>query len=514
MKNIVVYSLLMLLLVAHWGCKKTSYPGGEIGPYIAIYDIKNIYKGKDVTLTKMNMFGSNTITAVVVSDHSGGNLPAGLLIIQDANRLSQLRGIAIQIGADAATFVPGDSVHIEVEGGTLTRENGIMQIKGITKDKIKKIASGKTLPIYPAQTAQIIADPDKYESVFSVIVKGGFNPLPGPTDVISGDKKLNDGFGEIILHTNPNANFANTIQPILANYYGISFNTMIGDSLASRFHLRTGNDIKLLSSVIEIPPVIITGFMSDVVQVPVSNTDANYEYIQLKATKDIDFAVTPFALVTTNNANASAPTGFPANGWATGGVRTYKFNLFSGTVKKDSFFYVGGTAKLINGISSTSIADANWISPKNYSTVDGHKFGTKTTNLLANSGNAFGIAVFADSAVTVNSIPVDVIFISTGGSLYTATPTPMGYRIANTDFYDLKHPINLTDQPFYRQGSNTLNFPYNTAEQGFFNVLGGEYNMALGRWTKARKQVPVLLTKASLRTEIEGATVGSTALKF
>src|SRR3954469_16584256 len=90
MKRIFFYSFMLLLI---WGCKKDNYPGGQVSPYIAIYDIRNLYKGTDVTLTTDNMLGSEKIAAMVVSDHSGGNLPAGLLVVQDNRRL-QLRGIS------------------------------------------------------------------------------------------------------------------------------------------------------------------------------------------------------------------------------------------------------------------------------------------------------------------------------------------------------------------------------------------------------------------------------------
>jgi hypothetical protein len=52
---------------------------------------------------------------------------------------------------------------------------------------------------------------------------------------------------------------------------------------------------------------------------------------------------------------------------------------------------------------------------------------------------------------------------------------------------------------------------YTTADLGYFYKLGGEYNVALGRWMKARAQNNILLTKTSVLSDIEGA--GSTVLK-
>ncbi|MBW8682941.1 DUF5689 domain-containing protein [Chitinophaga rhizophila] len=504
MKKICLYTFLLSSLISFWGCKKDTYPGGQISPYIAIFDIRNLHRGQDLVLNTDNLKGSDRLAAMVVSDHSGGNLPAGLLVVQDARRLSMLRGISIPLGEAAAGFVPGDSVIINIEGKTLSREGGVLQIKGVTAGDVQKVSSGNTIPINRVTIGQMQANPDAYESTLSVIVKGTFDPLPAPTDVLSGNKTLNDGFGDILLQTESAAAFANDSAYVTANYYGIVFNVEAKEGqLVPQFRVRTGKDVVKLSSKIEVAPVLITGFMSDA-----AGADGNNEYVQLMATTDIDFAVTPYAVVVTNNANASTPTGYPAAGWATGNMRTYKFSLSQGKAAKGTFFYVGGANKLINGPNSTSISAANWIRAFDYTKNDGDGFGLKTGGLLANSGNASGIAVFRDSAVTVNSTPVDVMFISTGGSLFQSGK---GYRIANTDFYDIINPITMAQQPFYRQGSNTLALSYNTADMGYFNMLGGIYNPALGKWVRARAQNNVLLTKTSALSAIEGE--GATVLK-
>ena len=121
MKNILFYSLF-LLMAGMAGCKKGNYPGGTVSPYISLFDVRNLHKGDDVTLTSENMFGANQIAVVVVSDHAGNNLPPDLLVVQDRRRLGQLRGIAIPLTpAAASSYVPGDSLLINVEGGVLKK---------------------------------------------------------------------------------------------------------------------------------------------------------------------------------------------------------------------------------------------------------------------------------------------------------------------------------------------------------------------------------------------------------
>ncbi|WP_211999587.1 DUF5689 domain-containing protein [Chitinophaga sp. HK235] len=495
--NINIYFSLLCSLVFLWGCKKESYPGGEISQYIGILDIRTLYKGSDVTLTRENMDGSDKLAAVVVSDHTGGNMPAGLLVVQDSRRLSKIRGISIALGADAAKYVPGDSVIINVEGAVLKRVNGILQLTGINNSAVTKVASGLKIPLNRVTSSQLLAFPDNYESTLSVVIKGGLDPLPPSPVAIRGEKVLTDGFGNVTVHTENTATFADNTVPFLANYFGIVFNAPSGDTLAPQLRLRSADDVTVLSSAVTLTPLVISGFVND----PIS-TDANYEYVQLLATQDIDFSVTPYCLVTNNNANASTPTGFPVNGWATGGLRSYKINITSGKVAKGKFCYVGGTTKMIMGDKTTVLSDANWVKVTDYSKVDGDDFGTKTGNLLANSGNAFGIAVFAGTKVTAATVPVDAIFISGGGSIYSAGPPPVGYRITNNDFYDIKDPITLKDQPFFKAGTNSVFLSYLSTD-GIFVKLGGVYNPSLGRWVKARTQVNTPITKTSVLAEIE-----------
>jgi hypothetical protein len=512
MKRILSYSFILFAVLSFAACKKTKYPEGTVGPYVPMLDLRSLYKGSDLTLSADNMFGSTKISGVVVSDHSGGNMPAGYLVLQDKKRLSKLRGITINIGADAAKYVPGDSIAIDINGCILTRESGVLQVKNVMPTNITKLASGVTIAPNRVPSSYILANPEAYESTLVAIVKGGFDPVPAPTDTFSGDRLVNDGFDNITLHTETTAAFAGKTLPFLANFYGIIFNKAGADGkLVPQQRLRTATDVVVLSSTVSIPSMIISGWIADP-----KGTDANNEYIQFLATRDIDFSVTPFSVVTTNNAGASTPAINPTNGWALGDLRTYKFNLTSGKAAKGTYFYVGGAKKLINSavgnVNSTSIASSNWIRSFDYSTIAGDGFGTKTTNLLANSGNAYGVAVFEGTTVTEASTPIDALFVGSGGLLYSAGPPAIGYRIANNDIYDVVNPITLAAQPFYRQGTNTINFTYTTpSDAGYYYKFGGVYSVTLGKWVKARTQTNILLTLTSTLAEIEGVFPAPTA---
>lgn len=494
-------------------CKRdTDYVLSTPSMFIPNVDLRKIYKNTEVTLTTENMRGASMVKGQVISNHSTNNLPSGLLIIQNTRivgGLDSLRGIAINIGVDAAKYVPGDSVHVKIEGGVLKRVDGTLQIMGKTAADVTKIASGKTLYISRGYGNLIATYPDRYECTLLTIYKCTFNPTLSATETLAGDKVLNDGTNDFGFYTNPTASFASVKPPYSGNYKGIIINKIVNDKILPQLRITNANDIGALSTNIDAPECVISGFISDV-----NGGDGNNEYVQLRATKDINFANTPFSLIVSNNAGASVPTGVPAQGWATGQQRTYKINLTSGTVSKGEFFYVGGINKLINGANSTSIASSKWIRALDYNKVS-DRFnsastvtGNATTGLMANSGNAFGMAVFRGIEVTGATVPIDVLWVSTGGLLYQSGGAPNyggGYRIGNTDIYDVINPQNLVPQPFYRAGTNTQSLTYLTADLGYFYLLGGAYDTKLNKWVKARTQTPILLTKTSALTDIEPA---------
>ena len=248
--------------------------------------------------------------------------------------------------------------------------------------------------------------------------------------------------------------------------------------------------------------IIITGIANDV-----KGADGNYEYIQLLATEDIDFAKTPYALVTCTNANTAEPNpgAAPDKGWATGGGRTYKFNLTAGSVKKGDFFYVGGNNKRINGAKSTDIKEAKWIRAIDYKTSEGDDFGAPTGGVLPNSGNAGGVALFAGLSVTESTIPLDAIFFGgKGKTVMVDIKNNKGYKVPKNDHYDPINASNGTTQPFFYQGKNTYVISYlDPAEQGAFMMLGGEYDVKNKTWKKKRVVNYFIMSDNTTLGEIE-----------
>lgn len=259
--------------------------------------------------------------------------------------------------------------------------------------------------------------------------------------------------------------------------------------------------------------IVITGVMGDPVgaDAPKSGTEVSgveqkggYEYIQLMATKNIDFSKENYALVIARNSEKKPVT---AKGWAEGRGITYKINLMHGQVEKGQFFYVGGAEKLIAGYSealnfrTTYIGEdaedkknrAIWIGAKDIS-KKGDGFGSapnESSGLMPNGiSNTYAIAVFTGTKVDANSIPIDAVFFGQKSSAWLMYDGRNGYLVPiKSDLYEANNR-----QKYFGQGSNTAIFaPQKTTERGNFAMLAGIYNARKKEWQKSRKATYITL---------------------
>lgn len=255
---------------------------------------------------------------------------------------------------------------------------------------------------------------------------------------------------------------------------------------------------------------VISGWMPNP-----ANDNANHEYIQFLALRDINFAEENFSVITCNNAGQTNGTP-PAEGWVTGGTRTYKFNITSGTVSKGQYFYVGGTSGKINGPNSApnSIPANQWVKQHAYNTLSGDDgVGGTVTNLLANSGLTYGVAVFRGTAVNHDTEPMDVAFLRNPQPDYTlfgpVNGANRGFRITNTDYYTVNGDIKYINQ------YDATNVYHNVASIGGagstvsniaasnFLELRGVYNVVTATWSTPRTRNLIPLTTSSTVSQIE-----------
>lgn len=510
-----IFYLLLSVVAVFTACEKHDYASGVLSPVTSLEDVRNLYKGTDVAITPEMLNSAHQVVGVVISDFSAGNSPEGVLVIQN-NRNKRIRGIAIPLGGSAASYLPGDSLKVNLDGSVLKKINGSLQLTGITDASIEKISSGNAVAVQAVSTLELNTKQDLYENTLVAIKAASFVPVATIGETYAGNKALLSGTNSVILHTEANAGYAAELLPLTVDAVGIVYINQSSEEPAQvQLWPRGFADLKDVSDPIIDPiaskdMIIITGFANDV-----KGSDGNYEYVQLIATKDIDFSKTPFSVVTCTNAGAAAPNAgaAPGAGWATGGGRTYKFNLSSGIVKKGEFFYVGGSNKKINGPNSTDISNAKWIRSIAYVSNAGDGVGDKSGGLMPNTGNAGGIALFAGTNIKEETVPMDVVFFGgTGKTTIVNVADNKGYRIADNDQYSTTNSITGEEQPFFYQGTNSYVISFLApADQGDFVKLGGEFNITTKKWITKRGFVHFVMTPNTALTEIE---TGSDVIKL
>lgn len=503
-KNVIYIFLLPLLMLLMQSCEKRNFLDGTLSPYITIEDVRQIHKGTDIQMTAALLNEAQQTRGVVISDPQLGNVPEGMMIVQQAQP-GKLHGIALKVGDIAANYSVGDSVLVNISNKQLKRE-GFLYIDAVTAADIEVVANVSRIYRRNLTASAIYQRPNEFEGTYVQIIGGEMFPRPEAGQTFSGVKRMVNGADTLTIRTLPSAPFASLEVPRNINVQGI----LLGDSdnaAVMAIWPRTASDILDISDP-EIPgdlgamPLVFTGYCADP-----QGGDGNYEYIQLRANVDINFAEIPFAVVTTNNAGANQPNAGapPGAGWATGGARTLKFNLTEGSVKKGEFFYVGGHQKRINGANSTSIAELNWVRAVPYASAGGDGLGNANSNILANSGNASGMALFVGTNINEATVPIDLVMF---GGLGTATiidsVNNLGYRVANNDHYRPFHVETGQAQPFFSMGTNQYRIPhFLPADAGLFIQLGGVFNTSTRTWETARNYNAKQLTKQSPASDLE-----------
>ncbi|MCA6363371.1 MAG: choice-of-anchor I family protein [Bacteroidetes bacterium] len=155
-----------------------------------------------------------------------------------------------------------------------------------------------------------------------------------------------------------------------------------------------------------------------------AGTDSPFEFVELVATRSINFSVTPYTVVVCNNGTANA------QGWIAGGALSYAFEITTGTVNAGDVVYVGGSSMAATGTVLRSI---------NTGTTAGDGFGNLASGgVFGNGGsNADGIAIFNQpvAALTPATVPVDALFFGTATGTAVVNAGADGYQLPANDLY-------------------------------------------------------------------------------
>ena len=250
-----IYTVIIMLVIGVMllnSCKKDVNPAtGTLNPFAPLFAVKNIYKNADVKLTADLLGGAISTTGVVVAGSESTNLPAGSFIMQNSSR-GLTRGIVINMGSEKVAYVAGDSLVIDLQTATLSKDGGSLQLKGISSGHIRKISSGKVIIPKSVSLGVLNASYDVYESTV-IKITADTKPLPAAGDVYAGSKTLDDGSGTVFtLYTGQDATFAANAMPASASYTVIPVygNELGGYGNLQQLRIRTIADVENASGPI------------------------------------------------------------------------------------------------------------------------------------------------------------------------------------------------------------------------------------------------------------------------
>ncbi|HMR17832.1 MAG TPA: DUF5689 domain-containing protein [Sphingobacterium sp.] len=221
MKKLIFLPLFLCLLTVILSCEKEIKITGTPSPLVSLNDVRALYTGSPKVLTMDDMLGASYISGVVISDPANGNAPEGLVILQSFKR-KLLRGIALEMGAAAAVYNPGDSLVVKIDGKTLDRVSGMLQISDVSVDDVERVSTGHTQHINITTTTftDITRWMDMYESTL-VSVKSVIAPDLVLGDVFEGAVTISDWSNTMSLITQPTASFAANLVPGFGDYIGV-----------------------------------------------------------------------------------------------------------------------------------------------------------------------------------------------------------------------------------------------------------------------------------------------------
>ncbi|MBS1627966.1 MAG: hypothetical protein JSR09_04190 [Bacteroidetes bacterium] len=180
---------------------------------LTISQLRSMYTGSNLTL------GSYKIRGVVISDAANNNLSTGNMVIQNTGTTPS--GIDLYFGsaANTAAFNIGDSIEVNISGGTLTSYNGMLEVS-LASSALPSaaLATGITVTPTPTTIAQLNSNIATIENtlikIVSAVASGG--------TTYSGNQTLTDASGTVVLHTATAATFASATLPTsCSNWVGI-----------------------------------------------------------------------------------------------------------------------------------------------------------------------------------------------------------------------------------------------------------------------------------------------------
>ncbi len=187
----------------------------QIFPQVFSEDVFGSTASTDLTIAQLRTFydGTNNvtfsddtfITGVVISTPNNTNNQN--IVLQDATA-----GIALRFNA-THSISRGDSVRVNLNGGTITDFNDLVQVGGLEEATSVESRGTTDLPAYQTLTiSEFVANYSNYESELVAFSNVAFVDADG-TETMSGNQEIFIGSDTTIVRTGSGAPFASEIVP-------------------------------------------------------------------------------------------------------------------------------------------------------------------------------------------------------------------------------------------------------------------------------------------------------------
>lgn len=205
------------------GCNKDTFEP-DVDRFISIAELRNMYKGTPVTISSDESGVHTFISGIVISDGTQGNNPNGKIIIQNYSNRA-LGGIALSLDGQSARYLVGDSVIVKAEGATLDRQDGMLQLSGLSIKTVGRISAANT-PLLNTNTGglkEIVDHMDQYECTLVKIENVALLDVQRGQTLGNKNVEMTDGAASIWLKTSDQAAFAAKEVPIEGSFTGIVY---------------------------------------------------------------------------------------------------------------------------------------------------------------------------------------------------------------------------------------------------------------------------------------------------
>lgn len=219
-KNLKIFISVMCGALLFSSCAKNENEAlGMVSPVIGLKFVKGLHNGDDVSLVKEKMMGATQVAGVVISDRNSRNFDSKEFVLQNTNKGITV-GVVIKLKDENTNINYGDSVKVEIENGLLSREKGVMKIKGdnLTLSKVTKVSAGNVPTATVLTTTQLFSQFYARESTLIQINNVTIPDLVGG-EVFSGEHKFGDNKDiSLTLNTKETADFASKFLPMVATF--------------------------------------------------------------------------------------------------------------------------------------------------------------------------------------------------------------------------------------------------------------------------------------------------------